>query len=447
MLGKETHCPPPFSTRGRHEGSAAEARSLSAFFGITRKGDDEDERGGRHEQTGSGRNRDGVTAFSLMKRRADRARHRISGGRILQKKIGILTFHRCINYGSYWQARCLAEGLQPSGKNVSLLDHKSKKVDRAEWRCALQPLRPVPTRRSDYPLYAAKMRKFLYAIEDLPLSESFSLEDPADMEGYDLVIVGSDEVWNLRHPWYGGTPLFYGEGLRSSEVAAYAASFGNQPASPALETDWAEKLRRFSRISIRDENSRRLIEEALCFEPDVVLDPCLQFPAVVEASVRGSRCAPEFVNDVSDGSYTAVYGHTFPDWFSQRVRRWAASRGSRLISIGYRNDWVDQQFIEAGPEEFARFMAGADAVATNFFHGCIFALLNDKPFACVGSAYRSNKLRGLTELVGARKHLVEEDAPETRFAEILGEALEPAILSRIRALRQQSHAYLDDVIN
>ena len=42
-------------------------------------------------------------------------------------------------------------------------------------------------------------------------------------------------------------------------------------------------------------------------------------------------------------------------------------------------------------------MAAAESVATNFFHGCIFALLNNKPFACVGSAYRSNKLRGLTD--------------------------------------------------
>ena len=25
---------------------------------------------------------------------------------------GVLTFHRCINYGSYWQARCLMEGLR-----------------------------------------------------------------------------------------------------------------------------------------------------------------------------------------------------------------------------------------------------------------------------------------------------------------------------------------------
>lgn len=366
---------------------------------------------------------------------------------MLQKKIGILTFHRCINYGSYWQARCLAEGLQASRGNVRLLDHKSTKVDRAEWRCALQPLQTAPARRSDYPLYAVKMRKFLAAIEALPLSESFSLEEPESMEEFDLVIVGSDEVWNLRHPWYGRKPLFYGEGLRTRDVAAYAASFGNQPASPALETNWAEKLRRFSRISIRDENSRRLIEEALCFEPDVVLDPCLQFPAVVKASAGEPRYAPEFMNDVSDSPYIAVYGHTFPDWFSEGVRRWAASRGSRLISIGYRNDWADQHYIDAGPEEFARFMAAAESVATNFFHGCIFALLNNKPFACVGSAYRSNKLRGLTELVGAQRHLVDEDAPPNRFAEILGEALEPAILSRIQALRQHSHTYLDDVIN
>ncbi len=27
-------------------------------------------------------------------------------------RVGVLTFHRCINYGSYWQARCLVEGLR-----------------------------------------------------------------------------------------------------------------------------------------------------------------------------------------------------------------------------------------------------------------------------------------------------------------------------------------------
>ena len=60
-------------------------------------------------------------------------------------KIGVLTFHRCINYGSYWQARCLVEGLRAAGHDAILLDHVSERVNRAEWRCALSPHLPAPT--------------------------------------------------------------------------------------------------------------------------------------------------------------------------------------------------------------------------------------------------------------------------------------------------------------
>src|SRR5690349_8232637 len=41
-------------------------------------------------------------------------------------KIGVLTFHRCINYGSYWQARCLVDGLRARGHDAVLLDHHSR---------------------------------------------------------------------------------------------------------------------------------------------------------------------------------------------------------------------------------------------------------------------------------------------------------------------------------
>ena len=48
------------------------------------------------------------------------------------RRIGVLTFHRCINYGSYWQARCLTEGLRRRGHDAGLLDHRSARVNRAE---------------------------------------------------------------------------------------------------------------------------------------------------------------------------------------------------------------------------------------------------------------------------------------------------------------------------
>ena len=50
------------------------------------------------------------------------------------------------------------------------------------------------------------------------------------MESYDLVVVGSDEVWNLHHPWYGGCSLFYGDGINARRLVSYAASFGNYSA-------------------------------------------------------------------------------------------------------------------------------------------------------------------------------------------------------------------------
>jgi hypothetical protein len=316
-----------------------------------------------------------------------------------------------------------------------LLDHDSCRVNRAEWRCALQPLLPAKSPQSDYSLYAAKARKFFEAVAALPLSKRFALENPAGMERCDLVIVGSDEVWNLRHPWYGGYPLFFGEGLSTGRIASYAASFGNQAGTNRLDPCWADRLRRFPRISVRDAHSMRLIRDALGYEPEIVLDPCLQFPDTVGAKA-----------DLSQRPYVAIYGHTFPDWFRQEIRRWATQENYELVSIGYRNDWADRQWISAGPQEFAQFMADARAVATNFFHGCVFALLNNKPFACAPSDYRANKLRGLMEAVGAREHLVSDETPQAHYAGILGEAPQPAIAQRIAILRRRSNDYLDDVL-
>lgn len=352
------------------------------------------------------------------------------------QKIGVLTFHRCINYGSYWQARHLVEGLRQRGKDAVLLDHHSTRVNRAEWKCALSPLLPARTPRSDHRLYARKTRKFIQAFGELPRSRPFALENPAEMESYDLVVVGSDEVWNLRHPWYGGAPLFFGEGLKAQRVAAYAASFGNQNASEGLDPSWAGKLQNFARLSVRDENSRRLVRNAMGHEPSIVLDPCLQF---------GSLTAPE--NAVREDGRVLVYGHSFPGWYQQTVRQHAKARGLRLVSIGYRNDWADEQVLTAGPEEFAQAMAEASVVATNFFHGCVFAILNGKPFLCAGSEYRFNKISDLLAMLGAGERLATEDTPEHECARLLDEPLSTAATRSINELREVSSAYIDDVLH
>ena len=348
------------------------------------------------------------------------------------RRIGVLTFHRCINYGSYWQARCLVEGLRARGHEAELLDHECDTVTRAEWRCAFQPSLPEHTPRADFPLYKAKSRKFLQAFEELPLSPRFPLGDPGTMQGYDAVVVGSDEVWNFRHPWYGGKPIFFGSGLQTPRLVSYAASFGNHDSSDGVHPDYAARLGRFSHISVRDENSRQLVEGALGVDPTLVLDPCLQFPDPIQ------RKAP-----AGGSPYALVYGHGLPLWLRDATKRWSQRSRIPLVSIGYRNDFADTQWIDAGPEDFADAVAGASAVITNFFHGCVFALVNNTPFVSAPSAYRFNKVRDLAAALGAGHRLVGEGANDESFDKLLATPIEPQVQDLITAIRARSNRYLD----
>jgi polysaccharide pyruvyl transferase WcaK-like protein len=267
-------------------------------------------------------------------------------------------------------------------------------------------------------------------VDALPRSRRFPLEAPEELGEFDLIVVGSDEVWNVRHPWYARRPAFFGEGLPARRIVSYAASFGNHDVEDGLCSPWSDMLRRFDLLSVRDRNSHELVRRAVDRDAAVVLDPCLQFPPETETA------------QAADGGrqlYIAVYGHSFPAWFTAAIRAFAARVGKPLLSIGYRNDWADEQRIDAGPEEFRRLIARAAAVATNFFHGAVFSLLGNRPFACVASAYRANKLRDLTNLLEIEERLVEDD---NAAQAMLGTPLERRVASRIGELREQSDRYL-----
>ena len=356
-------------------------------------------------------------------------RRRVTG--VTGRKVGVLTFHRCFNYGSYWQARCLVEGLRGMGHDAELLDHGDDAVNRAEARCLMQPALPHRTARADMPALKIKARKFVEAVDALPLSPRFPLDRPVESPRYDAVVVGSDEVWNFRHPWFGGKRIFFGEGLNAERLVSYAASCGNYDAAQGMGDEWAAMRRGFDAVSVRDANSLALVSAALGREPALVLDPCLQFPEVIAGSDAG-EVEP----------YAVVYGHGLPGWLADAVQAWSARTGVRLVSIGYRNDWADAQRIDAGPAEFAGLMAGACAVVTNFFHGCVFALVNGKPLVTAPSDYRFNKVRDLAAKLGMQHRIATAETSVEQVGALLDTPVEQALTERIAALRRTSREFL-----
>jgi hypothetical protein len=348
-----------------------------------------------------------------------------------RKKIGVLTFHKCINYGSYWQARCLVEGLRGEGFDAELIDHHSEQVLRAEARCAFQPMLPVRSSPDHMRGYGAKVRSFCRAFARLPLSQPVPLENPAEMSDYDAVVVGSDEVWNLSHPWYGGARIFYGDGIETPRLISYAGSFGSYSCHWGLDEYWTRLLKGFDALSVRDRNSYWLVKGTTGRDPPLVLDPCLQFPNVMDPG-----------SSEDEEPFALVYGHSFPAWFVAAAKRWASRRGVRLRSIGYHNGFADEQVLDAGPLEFARLMRQAKAVITNYFHGCVFALLNGKPLVAATMDYRRNKVHDLAETLHMRERLPDEATPQQAFERLLDSAPPPQVYERLAAVRDQSRQYL-----
>lgn len=352
-------------------------------------------------------------------------------------KIGTLTFHKCFNYGAYWQARLMVEWLRRRGHDAEILDHRAWRAELSEWHCGLNPELPVRSPWRDYPAYARKLLAFRAARARLPLSRPFPLRRPGALDAYDLIVVGSDEVWNLQHPWYGGAPLFFGAGLESLPLVAYAASFGNHPASEPVPPALARSLQRFRAIAVRDANSRQLIQQTLDIDPTLVLDPCLLVtPEEVEEAPAGPGTEP----------YAVVYGFGFSAAFARSVQGWARAAGVRLVSVGYRNPWADDHQLAAGPEAFRRLMQGARAVATNYFHGCVFALRYNRPLVCEALPYRAIKIGDLLSTVGAEAHQVTPGLPAATVAARLDVPLDPGIQARIARLRADSVAYLDGAL-
>ncbi len=356
-------------------------------------------------------------------------------------KIGILTFHKCFNYGAYWQARCLVEALRGRGHDAVILDHRDWRASVSEWNCGLNPGLPVRSPLAHYPAYGWKLRAFGRARARLPRSRPFGLHRPRGLPALDRIVVGSDEVWNLKHPWYGRAPLFFGVGLGDTPRVAYAASFGNHPASEPLPAGLAGALRQFSAIAVRDANSRQIIREVVGTDPELVLDPCLLAPPVAVPEPD-----PDGAARLERAPYAVVYGFGFSAAFVESVRRWAHGAGVRLVSVGYHNAWADENRLSASPGDFDRLIRGARAVATNYFHGCVFALRSARPFACEALPYRAIKIADLLDAVGAQDHRVTPERPAAAVVARLGEPLDPAILARIEALRATSNAYLDRVV-
>lgn len=327
-------------------------------------------------------------------------------------KIGTITFHGAHNYGSVLQAYALQTFIGRIGieeqKQIeySIINFRSKKQKYIYQKPRIDSIKSTG-KRLMYLCYNRKLNiqgeKFETFINDyLHLGEEFddSVSLPDNARDYDVLLAGSDQIWNIRADDFSYAYLF--EGCNGKKIS-YAASLG------PLSIDWnkydnkkyGNLLKQFEHVSVREEKSKAMAEavaEGVIAETHV--DPTLLL------SVMDWRAIQSEYN-YNDGRYILFYCLEPTKKHIQIANMLSKMTGLPVVSTKYRGkkDFFNPfiKLYDAGPRDFLSLIDHASLVLTSSFHGTVFSILYGKKFFVI-DGLNDGRIRSLLINTKAEKN-------------------------------------------
>lgn len=202
-------------------------------------------------------------------------------------KIGILTFHRAINYGAVLQCYALYKTIEQMGHEVEVIDYRPPYIEKYRKLFSMYDFRKRKGVVSKLRFVASSLvharskmdanRRF---DEFLNSNLTFSriVRKPEDMpQHYDVIMFGSDQIWSPQI-CDGFDPIYWGQFPHAprTRLITYAASLGGH--NQLSDSEWkkaGEYLKSFSAISVREEQLRNDLRLRLGITSELVVDPTL----------------------------------------------------------------------------------------------------------------------------------------------------------------------------
>ncbi len=279
-------------------------------------------------------------------------------------KIGIVTIYKCYNYGSFYQAYGLQRYLEDLGHEVSFIPIDS--LYNKKYR-----LRKQFDRNIKRDIFSLKL--LLSYLKDWKM---FNIAK-SNKKDYDLVIIGSDEIWNIENKTFVPANEYYGLSLSTENVISYASCVGRSTIdSFKYYPQFLEGIKKIRAVSARDDATEKLVSQVTGNQNvQRVIDPSFLF----DFRKIEKKC--------SEKEYILVYTYDGSWGFSEdkikATKEFAKKRGLSLISVGFRNTWCDK-WIAASPREFLGYLKNANYVITDTFHGTALSIQYQKQFVSMG---------------------------------------------------------------
>ncbi|MGN0165222.1 MAG: polysaccharide pyruvyl transferase family protein [Lachnospiraceae bacterium] len=368
----------------------------------------------------------------------------VCGGNGRGNKVGIITFHRAINYGALLQCYALQEELKELGKEASVIDYRSEQIENAYrllWGLNKNKLKSWILCFHNLPDVIRKKKKFRnFCAEYLMLTPKCDRSDIGiTCSDMDAIITGSDQVWNMKICDNDYTYML--DYVNDSDKkCSYAVSLGNYQFTDKDK----ELIGDFRKISLREKCSAKYTEKEVGKQVGNHVDPTLLLDkAQWEKLVEPGK---------TDKKFIFIYSVHPQEHMVEKAREIAARENLEIIHLHNRvkkdlkEDGVKVIF-DASPTEFLTLIHNAEYVITNSFHGTVFSIIYHKKFLSELETKGgfNNRVWELLTALKLRRRVLEPIAYYNKDIDISEDIDWEKVDKDLEALRADSVIYLRDI--
>lgn len=358
----------------------------------------------------------------------------------MDNKISIqtLTFQFPRNYGAILQAFALENYLEKKECDVKVVDYWPRYAEeKFRWYGAFKNR---PTLKNLYRIFSVrKSTKQFDRFKKQHLKMTKECKSGSDIEKLiqpDIYIVGSDQVWN---------PVLLGEyndayflNFKTSAIkASYAASAGQDNFTDQELDKFADYIKNFDYISVREESFRKKLETHGVNNIEDNLDPVFLLDREDYRKIENCRIS---------GSYILVYysdSNHLTDKLALHLSK--LKGGIPIYRIGkqkIKNGIIGEKNVAV--EEYLGMIDNAEYIVSCSFHACAFSIVFRKQFYAISSGDRSSRLHSLLKRFHLSDRFVgDEEALESLEIKDIAYADHEGL---IKEYTDKSRSYLKKVL-
>lgn len=211
---------------------------------------------------------------------------------------------------------------------------------------------------------------------------------------YDAFLCGSDQIWNPEFfGRFGDYSIHYKDYFLTfaSDEKKYSisASFG----IPSLPKEWEsgikEQLKRFRKISVREEEGAKIIYSLNGCDVEILSDPVIMLTK--EEWIKLSR--------VPKKNFSVEKPYILEYFLSAKTKEQLNEIEEKINTDGYQVcrlwDITDQSLFVCDPCEFIYLIQHAELICTDSFHACVFSFLFHRPFVTFDRGNMNGRIQTL----------------------------------------------------